>query len=575
MDFGRGWSVILRKTRGIALVAILAGQMALPALGESVSGAYLAARQAGMQNDFGKAADYYSIALARDPGNPRLLENTLVSFMAMGAFEKALPIARKMVADGRNSQMANMILLGDLARKEDYAAILKSLEEGERIGPLVDGLLKAWAEMGTGRVSDALESFDQVIAAKGSRAFGLYHKALAIASAGDFAGADEIFAGKAGASLRMTRRGVIAHAQILSQLERNKDALKLIETAFGSEPDPLAEDLRARLEAGERLPFRLVVSPREGMAEVFYTLAGALRGEAGDTYTLIYSRMAQMLNPDHAEAVLMTAQILERLGNHDLAIETYKLISPDDPARVTAEIGRANAMRKAGREDAAIEVLEQLAKAYPDLARVHVSLGDIYRQAKKFDKSAKAYSRAIELVENAGGADWFIYYARGIAHERLGKWDLAEADLRQALALEPDQPNVLNYLGYSLVDKNMKLEEALEMIRKAVAARPDDGYITDSLGWALYRLGRYEEAVRHMERAAELTPTDPIINDHLGDVYWAVGRNREARVQWQRALSFDPEEKERKRILRKLEVGLDAVLEAEGARPLAMSNNEN
>ena len=575
MDFGRGWSVILRKTKGIALVAILVGQMALPALGESVSGAYLAARQAGKQSDFEKAADYYAIALARDPGNPRLLENALLSFIAMGDFEKALPIARKMAADGRKSQMANMVILGDLARREDYTAILKSLEEGERIGPLVDGLLKAWAEMGTGRVSDALKDFDQVIAAKGSRAFGLYHKALAIASAGDFAGADKIFAGKAGAPLRMTRRGVIAHAEILSQLERNADALKLVETAFGSDPDPLAEDLRARLKAGERLPFRLVTSPREGMAEVFYTLAGALRGEAGDTYTLIYSRMAQMLDPEHADATLMTAQLLERLGNHDLAIETYKLIPPDDPARVTAEIGRAEAMRKAGRADAAIEVLEQLAKAFPGLARVHVALGDIYRQEKQFGKAAKAYGRAIELAEKTGGAEWFIYYARGISYERLGKWDLSEADLRKALALEPDQPNVLNYLGYSLVDRNVKLEEALEMIRKAVAARPDDGYIRDSLGWALYRMGRYDEAVKHMERAVELTATDPIINDHLGDVYWAVGRHREAQVQWQRALSFDPEEKERKRIRRKLEIGLDAVLEAEGAKPLAMSNNEN
>ncbi len=570
--------MLVRKTGAVALGVILAGHMALqgaPAAAEMASGAYLAARHAGMQSDFAKAAEYYAIALARDPGNPRLMENTLLSFIGTGEFDKALPIARKMIADGMKSQVANMILLGDLARREDYAAILESLDEGERVGPLVDGLLKAWAEMGAGRVSDALESFDKVTTGRGSRAFGLYHKALAIASAGDFAGADDIFSGKAGATLQMTRRGVIAHVQILSQLERNEDALALVDRAFGPEPDPLAEELRARLKAGERLPFRLVSSPREGMAEVFHTIAGALRGETSDTYTLLYSRMAEMLNPDHAEATLMTAQLLERLGNNALAIETYKRIPPDDPARVTAEIGRANAMRKAGREDASIEVLEQLAKAYPALARVHVSLGDAYRQVKAFDKAAKAYTTAIALVEDAGGADWFIYYARGISHERLGQWEQAEADLRKALALEPDQPNVLNYLGYSLVEKRQKLDEALEMIRKAVALRPDDGYITDSLGWALYRLGRYDEAVKHMERAAELMATDPIINDHLGDVYWAVGRHREARVQWQRALSFDPEEKERKRILRKLEVGLDAVLEAEGAEPLAMSNNEN
>jgi len=160
---------------------------------------------------------------------------------------------------------------------------------------------------------------------------------------------------------------------------------------------------------------------------------------------------------------------------------------------------------------------------------------------------------------------WFLFYVRGIAYERSGRWEEAERDFRKALELEPDQPNVLNYLGYSLVEKGIKLDEALEMIRKAVEKRPNDGYITDSLGWALYRLGRYEEAVEPMERAVELTPLDPVINDHLGDVYWMVGRKREARFQWKRALSFGPDEKDAARIRRKLEVGLDKVLEEERA----------
>ena len=148
-------------------------------------------------------------------------------------------------------------------------------------------------------------------------------------------------------------------------------------------------------------------------------------------------------------------------------------------------------------------------------------------------------------------------------------------DVRKALELNPDQPQVLNYLGYSLVEKQIKLDEALDMIERAVAARPDSGYIVDSLGWVLYRLGRYEEAVVHMERAAELMPVDPIVNDHLGDVLWAVGRYREAEFQWTRALSFDPEEKDAVRIRRKLEVGLDVVLAEEGAQPLARVANGN
>ena len=167
----------------------------------------------------------------------------------------------------------------------------------------------------------------------------------------------------------------------------------------------------------------------------------------------------------------------------------------------------------------------------------------------------------------------FVFYARAISNERLDRWDRAEADFRKALELNPDHPQVLNYLGYSLVEKRIKLDEALDMIERAVEGQPNSGYIVDSLGWVLYRLGRYDEAAGHMERAAELMPIDPVVNDHLGDALWAVGRFNEAEFQWKRALSFVDEENpspdiDPNRIRRKLEVGLDKVLEEEGAAPL-------
>ena len=154
----------------------------------------------------------------------------------------------------------------------------------------------------------------------------------------------------------------------------------------------------------------------------------------------------------------------------------------------------------------------------------------------------------------------------------------SEADFRAALAIEPEQPQVLNFLGYSLVEQQRNLDEALDMIERAVLASPDSGYIVDSLGWVLYRLGRYTEAVTKMERAVELLAVDPVINDHLGDVYWAVGRKREAEFQWRRAVSFvDPDdadgEADPDRIRRKLEIGLDKLLEEEGAPPLKFSND--
>jgi len=215
--------------------------------------------------------------------------------------------------------------------------------------------------------------------------------------------------------------------------------------------------------------------------------------------------------------------------------------------------------------DGAAEVFLTLATALnqEDAARFAIMYG---RFAQHVRPDYKAYTGAIAMIDTEVPSDWRTYYVRGIANERTDNWEDAEADFRKALELAPDQPLVLNYLGYSLVEKNLKIDEAKNMIERAVEARPDDGYITDSLGWVLYKLGEYEEAVPYMERAAELVPIDPIINDHLGDVYWSVGRKIEAEFQWRRALSFDPEEKDAERIRLKLELGLDEVLAREAER---------
>ena len=236
-------------------------------------------------------------------------------------------------------------------------------------------------------------------------------------------------------------------------------------------------------------------------------------------------------------------------------------------------------MRSSGKPDAAIEVLAQIARRFPGMAIVHSTLGDALRNQDEFVDAVASYDRALELVPEGSRGRWFIHYARAIAHERLDNWEQAEADFRAALDLNPDHPQVLNYLGYSMVEKQINLAEALDMIERAVAARPDSGFIVDSLGWVLYRLGRYDEAVAHMERAVELMAVDPVVNDHLGDVYWAVGRKREAEFQWSRALSFvDPTEVDGEadpdRMRRKLEIGLDAVLLEEGAEPLKVANDD-
>ena len=547
-----------------------AALLALPVQAqEPAAGAYLAARQASIANNFVAAAPYTARALAADPGNGFLQDSALIALIALGDMETAVTLARQMPGGPDKSQIAVLLLVSVAARNDNYDEILALIDAATSRGPLLDGLLRAWAQLGTGEMSLALQGFDALVAEPGFAAFGNYHKALALAMAGDFEGADAILSSSANGGARATRRGVEARLMVLSQLERNADALALIAELFGDTPDPGMTALRNRLQAGEALTFSLVGSARDGLAEVFFTIAGALNSESPDSYALAYARLAEYLRPDHADAILLGAALLERLGQHDLAAAAFARVPRDSGALAAAEMGRANALYRAGRSEDALAALQQLAAEIPDQAGIWIALGDTLRRESQFPEAAAAYDRAIALRGEARPEDWFVYYARGIAQERAKVWAKAEADFRTALRLNPDQPQVLNYLGYSYVDRYENLAEALAMIESAVRAMPDDGAIIDSLGWALYRLGRYGEAVVQMERAVERMPVDSLVNDHLGDVLWAVGRQREAVFQWRRALAFAPEsDAEADRIRRKLELGLDAVLADEGAPPL-------
>ncbi len=553
---------LIRPLHALVLAALVCSGPA--AANEGDAGAYLAARSAVMAGDYKDATTWFTRALIADPSNRQLLDGALIGRISLGDFDGAIPIAQRLSQLDGNSTAANLTLMADQAKRGAFEDFLKDQAAGRSVNQAVDALTNAWAELGAGRMSEALEGFDKIAELQGLRAFALYHKALALASVGDFESADEILSG----DLRVLRRGVIARAQILSQLERNDDALALLEREFETEQDPMIEALRLKLEAGEAIPFDIVRNPTDGLAEVFYTIGVALNGEAADGYTLIYARVATYLRPDHLDAILLAAGLLQQQGQPALAIETYSLISSDHPAFYAAEIGRADSLAIMGDTDGAIATLESLAETRGDLMMVHLALGDLLRKQDRFDEASKAYDRAIERIGTIDQRHWVILYSRGITHERSKRWELADKDFRQALELNPDQPLVLNYLGYSLVERGEKLDEAQGMIERAVAAQPDSGYIIDSLAWALFKLGRFDEALEPMERASLLEPVDPIVTDHLGDVYWAVGRKLEAEFQWHRALSFEPEQAEADRIRRKLEIGLDAVLLEDGETPL-------
>lgn len=569
---------MFRNVLSLAAALTISVSFAPPVQAQSVAGSYLAGRYAGLSSDYREAARYYAQALARDPSNVELMESTSLSYLSLGQIDKAAPLARLLEEKDQHSQVAHLVITAALAQQDDFAALLARENDDTGVGPWVDGLIKAWAQMGAGDVTSAVAAFDTLSEEAGMRGIVMYHKALALASVGDYEGAEAIFGADETGAANQTRRGIMARIEVLAQLDRREDAMTLLRDSFGDATDPELDQLIAALEGDGPVSFTHARDAKSGMAEVFFTFAAVLKNEgAADYYALLFSRIARYLSPDHIDAMLLSAGLLENLGQYDLAIEEYKSIPADNPVYHVAELGRADALRRSGKVEQAVEVLEQLTRSHGDLSIVHSTLGDILRSQEDFAGAIMAYNKAIDLSTDATRGRWLLYYSRGIAHDRSGDGKASEEDFRAALALNPEQPQVLNYLGYSLVEQKRNLDEALDMIERAVAASPSSGYIVDSLGWVLYRLGRYDEAVGQMERAVELIAVDPVVNDHLGDVYWAVGRQREAEFQWRRALSFIKEddtdtEADPDRIRRKLEVGLDVVLEEEGAPPLTVNN---
>lgn len=547
----------------LALVAVVAAS--LPAAAqrrETLWGAYLAGSHAAALGDAPSAARYFGSALLRDPDNAMLAERALLHQLMAGKNTEAERTAERMVRLNPLDRTANLVLAVRDMRRGGYAAVrARVADSADGFHTLTAAILDAWAAQGMGQPDAALAALAPLGESGLFGAFAGYHRGLLLTVQGDLDGAVAAFETvRTGIGAR-SARGIEAEGVALALLGRSDEAIALLAEFTG---EPTLDAARARLAAGTPVS-AMVQTAEHGAAEAMLALAGLMTGEQDRRSSLAHARLAVHLRPDLDAATLMVAGLLTAEGQHDQAAAAFAQVSDDSPSALRARIGQAEALQAQEQVDDARGLLEALRDAHPDEPTVHIALGDLLRRSESWEPCASAYGAAIDLLRPDNRVGWALYYQRGICFERAGVWERAEADFKVALELSPDQPLVLNYLGYSWVEMGLHLEEAKAMIERAVEQRPDDGYITDSLGWVLYRMGDFEGAVEWLERAVELTPDDPVINDHLGDALWKVGRRNEARFQWRRARSFDPEEKELARIRRKLEVGLDVVLAEERA----------
>ena len=531
-------------------------------------GGYLAGRHALSTKDFDAASTYLSRAIEDDLENPELLNGLISVQVSLGDIGAAKISSDNLDLLGVQTQLSNMVKIAIQLRNRDFDNAKQQIENEQGINPLLDKIVTGWAFADEGNFEDAEAIFDEIGKGSSLAQFSQMQKASMLAAYGRYESALNTIENLEKNSNRISIDARALKVQLLLKLDNKEEATEYFSKIFGDGVNSDAANLRMQVEDHPNAySIEESLSLEAGIAYAFYAIADILKDDADPNTALLYVRLAQYLNENSQKAILLAADLLEQMGQYDLAVEEYAKISPSSSYFLSSELGRVGALRDGGKTEAALEVLYYLSREFSDIGIVHNSLGDFLRREERYSEAKIAYDRAVDIYRENNNVSWVVLYARGITHERLQEWDKAESDFRNALTINPDQANVLNYLGYSLIDRGEKLDEAMTMIEKAVSLQPESGYIVDSLAWGLFKLGQYETAIPHMEKAAELMPVDPIVTDHLGDLYWAVGRQLEAKFQWRRALSFDPELKDATRIREKLRIGLDRVLVNEGLKP--------
>ncbi len=529
-----------------------------PLLPAGVPGLYLEARfamQAGDQQV--AAADFQKLA---DADGQDLTLRRL-------AFEASLlagsPQAPRFAAGLPDDVLAQLLVGDQRAASGDWAGARATFDAlpGNGLGQVLQPILLAWCYAAAGQADAALALLRT--AAGAQHAGGLYamHAALVADYAGreDAGGLYEQAAARAG-GLNLRLAQMLASWQV--RQGHQMQAEQLLDRLLGNSRD-LAIAAPDLVAAAARRP---VASPVDGLAEGYLQMAVALQQQQPEP-ALLLVRLALALRPHFDAALLLASELETQMHRPALALEVLDAALPDTPLHAVVDMQRGNLLAALGRSDQARQVLQAVAASHPASPEPLIALGDLDRQADRDERAVGLYDRAIALVPSPGASDWGLFFDRAIALDGLHRWPAAEADLRHALALAPDEPTVLNYLGYSYAVQNRELPQAQALIERALAHEPDDGAIMDSLGWVLLRRGDAAGAVHWLERASALGPSDPTVTGHLGDAYAAAGRPVEARQQWQRALLLNPNAEDRAHFEAELGHAASAVSAASLVRP--------
>jgi tetratricopeptide (TPR) repeat protein len=528
-------------------------------IGNTQIGNYLAALIASSDRDTQAAEVYYREALRADPRNPDLLERAFAAALSNGDEPSANTLGERLLIRDPNNSLARLAIAVHDIEQGQFGAARIHLGAGEasRARDVTTALLTAWCYAGQADLRHALDAIDR-IRDRSVLAFRDYHAGLIAGLLGNPAEARRRLK-SAYEDDKNSLRFADAYARSLAAQGDLAGAIKVYEDFSVVIPHhPLIERALADLKTSKALD-PLVHDAKEGAAEALYGLGSAGSRQGDELPALVYLRLSLYLRPANDLTAVTLASLFEQLKQGDQVVAAYQIVPASSPLKMGADIQIALELDSMGKTDEAMQRLKEMVAARPHDVEALSSLAELQRSAKKYVEAAATYDKAIAAVGIPQRDNWTLFYFRGICYERAKQWPKAEADFKEALELNPDQPLVLNYLGYSWVDQGLNLEEAFKMLRRAVELRPNDGYIVDSLGWAHFKLGQYDEATRTLEKAINLKPADPVLNDHLGDAYWRVNRRIEAHFQWNHARDMGPEPEDLPAILNKIDRGLPDV----------------
>ncbi len=529
----------------------------------SLSGHYLAGRTASLNSDHARAAYYLEKVVKGDSKDGHYVAGLAIRhYLVSGEVDKAVNLVKE-VKHVQRLRPLELVLVVNALKQGDVEQAHQRVKDMELVGvyQLLSPLLEGWADYSDSGSSHSVKkvhgfehhTYDMV---------QKHHRALQHELSGDIKKARKLYENIAEDMDSMPDSLGVAAIQFFIRHDYTEQAKALLVTLQAKHSRDafwqlgIAEDY---LTQWEETPLLTVESVTDGFAQSLADIGLLLTEEGLQDDGIIMLQLSRYLRPDTPLVTMALAEALERSGDYQQAIALYSDVQASSMLRTLATLYQARTYQAADDTAKARELLDELhANGKPASYYLYVMMADIERVEKRYRKAASYHTQAIDMLGTLTAKDWPILYHRAIMYDLDKQWKKAEKDLKAALELAPQEPQLLNHLGYSWLVRGEHLDEALAMLEEALQANPDDAQIIDSYGWALFKTGKYDKSLGILEKALSIIPADPTVNEHYADALWKNGRKLEATYHWERALLFEPtEDGAKEAIMHKLRYGMD------------------